>query len=209
MTGWLARAERLCYEGEEITEVIRLGEGGVAVTTHRVMAFSPHADGENFADADRPNVEGVERDEGGDAVWLQRGAKALVVGAIVVVAGAVVDMEAIVGDVSLTGAGRVGFGGVLEIIQGVLGFLAMLDDLLLLVGGIALLAAAASLGVYLQSRETTLRVAVAGGEDLTVPVEEWPAADVVGRLERAIAPAGGGAVPGPAATEGTISPADG
>jgi hypothetical protein len=194
MDPWLARAERLCYEGEEITDTVRLGEGGVVVTTHRVLAFSPHGDGANFQQADRPNVEDVGRDDGGDTRWLERGAKALVVGTILVIAGSAVDLEGMVGDVSLSSAsGVAGIGSLLGLLQGLLAFLAVLDDLLVLAGGLALLVTVAAFGAYLWTRETTLRLAVAGGEDLAVSVEEWPAdEDVLGRLRRAIAPASDG-----------------
>jgi hypothetical protein len=160
------------------------------------MAFSPEADGENFQHADRPNVKGVQRDDGGDATWLLRGTKVLLVGAALGVAGFVVDLGGLLGDVSLSGANRVGgLGGLVGLIRGLLDLLAMLDDLMLLGGGLALLAAATLFGVYLHTREPTLRVDVAGDEDLTVPADPWHDGDVVGRLRRAIAPEPGATAP--------------
>jgi hypothetical protein len=199
MDSWLERAERLCYEGEAITERVRLGDGGVVVTTHRMLAFSPDGEGPNFQQADRPNVTGVRRDDGGDAGWLQRGLEALLVGAVLVVAGWSVDFEGMFGDVSLAGANQVsGLGGVLGLIEGVLAVLAVLDDLMLAGGAIALLVTVATFGVYLRTRETTLRVEVAGDDDLRVPVDPWPEGeDVREQLRRAIAPAEGGSDPAP------------
>lgn len=189
MDPWLARADELCYEGEEITESARLGDGGVAVTTHRVLAFSPGGDGPNFRQADRPNVEGISRDDGGDAAWLERGLKLLLVGAVLGIAGTFLDLDGLIGGVDLSGGSQVGgLGGVLGLVRGLLAALALLDDLMLVLGGVALLGAAGALGAYLWTRESTLRVAVAGGENLTVPAEPWPGDEVVGRLERAIDP---------------------
>jgi hypothetical protein len=80
----------------------------------------------------------------------------------------------------------------------VLAVLAVLDDLMLAGGAIALLVTVATFGVYLRTRETTLRVEVAGGEDLRVPVDPWPEGeDVREQLRRAIAPAEGGSDPAP------------
>lgn len=205
MEPWLARAEDLCYEGEEVTESVSLGEGGVVVTTHRVLAFAPESEGKPFQEAKRPNVEDVRRSDVGTLAHVVRAVKLLVVGAVLVVVGVVLDLDALVGDVGLSGTGGagVGLGGVMGLLRTMLDLIAMLDDLMVLGGALALLAAAAMFGVYLWSTESSLVVDVAGGDELEVVTDEWPEGeDVVGRVERAIAPGSGnarsGAAPGSA-----------
>ncbi|MGB9930220.1 hypothetical protein [Haloarcula amylolytica] len=186
---WVARAESLLYDGEVIEADVRLDRGGVVVTSHRVLVFTPDREGSNYRQVDRPNVEGVDVTTSGDWSFLELGVKALVVGVVLVAAGTTVSLDGLVGNVSLDSGGAasaVGIGGMLGMLQTMLTLMAQLDDLMRLFGGLALAFAAVVLGVYLWSRDRLLVVRVAGDDDieLTAPDDE----SVVDRIEAAIVP---------------------
>jgi len=186
---WVARAESLLYDGEVIEADVRLDRGGVVVTSHRVLVFTPDREGSNYRQVDRPNVEGVDVTTSGDWSFLELGVKALVVGVVLVAAGTTVSLDGLVGNVSLDSGGAasaVGIGGMLGMLQTMLTLMAQLDDLMRLFGGLALAFAAVVLGVYLWSRDRLLVVRVAGDDDieLTAPEDER----VVDRIEAAIVP---------------------
>jgi len=186
---WVARAESLLYDGEVIEADVRLDRGGVVVTSHRVLVFTPDREGSNYRQVDRPNVEGVDVTTKGDWSFLELGVKALVIGVVLVGAGMTVSLDSLVGNVSLDSGGAasaVGIGGMLGMLQTMLTLMAQLDDLMRLFGGLALAFAAVVLGVYLWSRDRLLVVRVAGDDDieLTAPDDER----VVDRIEAAIVP---------------------
>lgn len=198
---WVERAERLLYDGEAIEESVRLDGGGVVVTSHRVLAFTPDREGANFHQVDRPNVDGVAVTTKGDWQFLELGVKALVVGGVLVGAGTMVSLDGLVGNVSLDSGGAasaVGIGGMMGMLQTMLTLMAQLDDLMRLFGALGLAFAAVVLGVYLWSRDRLLVIGVAGDDDieLSAPDEEG----LVARVEAAIVPgaaAGEGREPGP------------
>jgi len=186
---WVARAESLLYDGEVIEADVRLDRGGVVVTSHRVLVFTPDREGSNYRQVDRPNVEGVDVTTSGDWSFLQLGTKALVVGVVLVAAGMTVSLDSLVSDVSLDGGGAAsaaGIGGMLGMLQTMLTLMAQLDDLMRLFGGLSLAFAAVVLSVYLWSRDRLLVVRVAGDDniELTAPDDE----SVVERIEAAIVP---------------------
>ncbi|MBX0324226.1 hypothetical protein EGH21_14400 [Halomicroarcula sp. F13] len=199
---WVERAGDLLYDGESIREHVRVGDGGVVVTSHRLLAFTPDRDGPNFRQVDRPNVEGVDRRSAGNADFLEQGVKALVAGVVLVVAGQMVSLDGLVAGVSLDGvgsAGAMGLGGMLGLLQGLLRLLAQLDDIMTLFGGLALALAAVVLGVYLWSREAVLVVSVAGGDDVELSAPEDDT--VLERIRAAVRPDG----PSSAASEPPVT----
>ena len=203
---WVAQAESLLYDGEVIEADVRLDRGGVVVTSHRVLVFTPDREGSNYRQVDRPNVEGVDVTTSGDWTFLELGVKALVVGVVLVAAGMTVSLDGLVGNVSLDSGGAasaVGIGGMVGLLQTMLTLLAQLDDLMRLFGGLALAVAAVVLGVYLWSRDRLLVVRVAGDDDieLTAPEDE----SVVERIEAAIVPE---AAPADAGRPGKQPPED-
>jgi hypothetical protein len=190
MAQWRERVRDLLYEGESVREAVALDSARVVVTSHRVLAFTPDADGANFHQVDRPNVEGVEAGARAEAGLLERTVKVGVVGVVLLGAGVYLDFESLLGDVNLAGgdaAGRIGIGSVLGPLQGLLDLLRNLDQYLLLSGALALVLAAVLGGAYWYLRDRTLVVEVAGGEDIHVPRPDGDA-DAADRLERAIAP---------------------
>ena len=189
---WVERAGDLLYDGEAIETQIRVGEGGVVVTSHRVLAFTPDSDGANYRAVDRPNVEGVDVTTTGEGAFLEQGLKALVAGVALVAAGQVISLDSMVEGISVGGgqaASAVGIGGLLGMLQTMLTLLSQLDEIMQLFGGLALALAAVVLGVYAWSRERVLVVDVAGEDDIVLPAPDDER--VVDQLERAIRPGGG------------------
>ncbi|MFC7076586.1 hypothetical protein [Haloarcula halophila] len=174
---WVDRADDLLFDGETIETQVAVGDGGVVVTTHRVLAFTPDRDGPNYRTVDRPNVEGVDHTTSGDWAFLEQGLKALVAGIVLIVAGRLISLDSLVGGISLDSAGasgQLGLGGMMGLLGSMLTLLAQLDDLMQLFGGLALAFAAVVLGVYAWSRESLLVFSVAGEDDieLTAPEED-------------------------------------
>ena len=182
---WVERAEGLLYEGESVQETVPVGAGGIVVTTHRLLAFTPDREGPNFRQVDRPNVDGVEVRTVGTFRFLQRAVKALVGGGVLLAAGLAVNLEGMVAGISPDGgtAGTVGIGGMIGTLRTVLSLLARLDDLLRVFSALALALGAILLAVYLWSRERLLVVAVAGGEDIELTASDEA---VVDRLQAAL-----------------------
>jgi len=190
--GWVERAEELLYDGESVQRAVRVGDGGVVVTSHRVLAFTPDRDGANFRQVDRPNVDGVEVRTGGQFRFLMQAVKAILIGAILVAAGMTLSFDDLVGNVSLDAGGgaasAVGLGQIMGLLETMLTLFTLLDDLLLLFGGLALALGAAVLAVYLWSRETLLVISVAGGEDIELTAPEEDREGVVDRVTAAVVP---------------------
>jgi hypothetical protein len=191
MTEWRGRVEELLYDGETVRETLSFDEASVVVTSHRVLAFTPEADGANFRQVERPNVAGVSTGAQSRSGLLERGLRYGVAGAVLVVAGQVVDFGSILGGVDLGGQAsrEVGLGGILGPLQGMLNVLTQLDELMQMGGALALLLATALVGVYWFTREETLVVEVAGDEDVHVPrpADATAARD---RLAAAVGPGG-------------------
>ena len=187
---WVERAEDLLYDGETVEEQVRVGEGGVVVTSHRVLAFTPDREGSNYRAVDRPNVDGTAVTTSGEFGFLQQAVKAIVVGVVLVGAGMTVSLDGLVSGISLESggaAGAVGLGQMMGLLQTLLGLLGQLDDLMRIFGALALAFGAVVLGVYLWSREQLLVISVAGGDDVELAAPD-DAKDVRDRLEAALLP---------------------
>lgn len=191
MSRWQRRVDDLLYDGETVRESVDVGTARVVVTSHRVLTFTPDLDGENFQQADRPNVTGVDTSARSMANLLRRGLMAGTVGVVLLLAGFLFDPESIFGDnLQLDGATADGFGlgGLLDVVQSMFALLMNLDTILLNVGALALLLSTVLIGVYWYFRTPTLVVELAGDEDnLHVPRPD-DASAVAARLEGAILP---------------------
>lgn len=190
MSRWQGRVEELLYDGESIHETVDVGASQVVVTSHRVLAFTPDADGEQFRQADIPNVDGVEAGTSTDDRWLRYGLRFGIGGGVLAVTGFLVDFGSIFGDVQFDteSAGQVGAGGLISAAQTLIDLMARLDFLLLVSGLLSLFLAAVFVGVYLFERDPTLVVEVAGDEaDIHLPRSD-DAAGTRRRLEAAIFP---------------------
>jgi hypothetical protein len=191
MSGWRNRVEDLLYSGESITETVDFDSARVVVTSHRVLTFDPDGDGPAFRQVDRPNVEGVSTGAESETDLLERGARTLVIGIVLIGAGFVVDFESIVGDVNLGGQSsqQLGLGGVMGTLQSLLGLITQLDYLMRVFGALALFLSVVFFSVYWFTRDPTLVVEVAGDDDIQLPRPSERADEYAGRLEALISPA--------------------
>jgi hypothetical protein len=190
MSRWKSRVDDLLYDGESVRETVDTGTSRVVVTSHRVLAFTPDADGENFTQVDRPNVETVETGSSTDDRLLRYASRFGVVGGVLVVTGFLVDFGSVFGDVEFDteSAGQVGAGGLISTAQTLIDIMKQLDFLLLVLGLLSLLLTAVLVGVYLFRRDPTLVITVAGDEaDIHLP-RSGDGTEAPRRLEAAIFP---------------------
>lgn len=153
--------ETLCYDGERVVERAPLGAGWAAVTTHRVLAYNPTADGRRFESVDRPNVSDVTVDAAGEGRLLGWSLRAAVYG-LAALGGNVALRATNLGETlsvgATAGAGAAPVGSVLAVTDALAAALSLLTTLLLL-GGAALVVG--SLGLfarYYRTRRTALVV---------------------------------------------------
>lgn len=165
---WTQRAADLLYDGESVEAEVRVGAGGVMVTSHRVLAFTPDREGSNYRQVDRPNVDGVTLTASGEFSFLERAIESILLGFVLVGAGMTVSLDGMVEGVSLdsTGAGTAGLGRMMGLLQTLLSLLGQLDDLMRIFGAVALGFGVIVLAVYLRSRERLLVISVAGEDDI-------------------------------------------
>jgi hypothetical protein len=69
---WDGSVEDLLYEGESVERTVELADGWVVVTSHRLLASTPSAEGQNLRKVDRPNVVGVGMGHDGNRTLLER-----------------------------------------------------------------------------------------------------------------------------------------
>lgn len=196
MADWSERVEKLLYEGEDIEAQVAIGDAHVVVTTHRVLAFTPHLEGQNFRQVERPNVTDVAVRTDGEARFLLLGARAGLMGLVLLGIGFVVDFGALLGglDFSATAGGtRIGIGGVLGMVKSMVSILANLDEYMRLVGALLVLVALLPAGVYLHSRQRRVVLSVAGEADLAVAAPPDDDSMVVEQLRETILPEGAAA----------------
>lgn len=187
---WSEHLTDLLYDGESVVESIDVADARVVVTSHRVLAFTPDAEGAAFRQVDRPNVVGVSTGARGEDHLLSRGVRWGVVGVVLLGAGLLIDMDSIVGDVSLGGGAgsQIGVGSVLGMVRTVLDLLRRLDEFLAIGGALVVFLAAVAVGAYFLTREPTYVIEVAG-EEADVDLLRGDADPTVReRLEAAIAP---------------------
>jgi hypothetical protein len=160
----------LRYDGEDVIERLDLDGARIAVTSHRVLVVTPDGPGSRFRSVYRPNVVGVgggvRADRGAGRRALQAGAYAVLLSA----AGAIIDLDGLVGGVNVTGTEEL--GGVTSLIQQMLDLLLLVDDLFVGVGLLAGAVAVAFAGLYLWRRNEEFRIRVAGGDPIALPSQE-------------------------------------
>jgi hypothetical protein len=211
MAGWLARlnelfsgdsgqawtgpVEELLFDGESVKHRTEIGDNEVVVTSHRLLAFTPETDGENFRQIDRPNVQGVSAGADGEDTFIQQGVQTLGIAIVLLLAGQFISLDSLVSGVDLGGsaAGRMGLGGLMGMLTGLLNLLAMLDELMTMFGALAVILAMVIFVVYLLTRDRVLVIAVAGGDDILVPAPKETAEAAAVELESALFE--GGAAP--------------
>ena len=157
----------LCYGGETLERVLPVGSARVGITTHRLLVLDPDGDETRFRAVDRPNVLAAEvATEGGDGAR-RRAIRYGVYAVGFLAAGAILDLGG-VAEPGRLGSGP-GLGGVTTLVRLIGAVLGLLDDVLVVVGGAFLLAAALFVAWYVYSRERYLEVGVAGDVPVRLP----------------------------------------
>lgn len=171
MSGWQSRVEELLYESESVAEVVDIDSSRVVVTSHRVIAFTPEMDGENFRQVERPNVTAVETSAQGKTALAGKSIRYGVYSVLLILAGIFINFDALIGDIQFDAeaTSQTGAGGIVSIAQGMLDFMTQLDQLMQTVGALVLLVSVALFAVYWLLRVPTLAIRVAGdGKDIHV-----------------------------------------
>ncbi|QLG29267.1 hypothetical protein HUG10_17780 [Halorarum halophilum] len=170
---------KLLYDGEVVEASVPVDGGRLVRTSHRLLVHTPGTDGRTLAVVQRPNVEGIRVVASGRGGYVAPALKAILVGGVLVAAGATVPLDGMA-DVapSASGAGATGMGGTVALLGSLLSAIALLDDVLRVVGALALLVGVALLGLYLRSRKREIVVSVAGDEDLRVSAADVAEGDV-------------------------------
>ena len=178
------RLEDLLFQGETVEERTALGGSQLAVTTHRVLVFTPDAEGKTFDHADCPNVRGASVRTGGDPRYRDWMVRSAVYGLAMLSGGYLIDRNVLSSLLdaapSASGAAAVGIG----ILDTVTAILSMLSGLLLLSGVAAVVAAGALLWRYNTSRARELVIEVAGRDPIRVPVTETEGESAVALLAK-------------------------
>lgn len=182
------QADHLLYDGERGIYRTSGREVGFIVTTHRLLVVTPKLDGKNLHVFQRPNVTGLSMDTSGDDSRLTAGAKWVVVGIALVVAGAILDFDGLVGDVSTgSGTGEMDLSWVGGLFSLLTTALSLFDDVLMVVGLLAFIAGIGLVGWYWRTRSETITVSVAGQQPLEVPSAGFRSDDIT-ELNEAIDP---------------------
>jgi hypothetical protein len=184
-----AGPERRCYAGEDVVASAPLGAGWAAVTTHRVLAYNPAADGRRFESVERPNVATIDVDAAGETRLLGWGLRALLYGLAAVGGGVALRAmnvgETLSMETGATGAAPV--GSVLAVTDALAGALALLTSLLLLAGIGLVVGSLGLLGRYLRTRHPALVVERFGDEPVRLPAPRSDGERAVRRLSAALA----------------------
>lgn len=169
------RLDSMLFQGEEVEEEFTMEGARVAVTTHRVLVFTPDGDanGRLFDHADRPNVLDANVQTSGRDSYAGWGVKSAVYGVVFLGGGFVVQSSGILNTLGAIETPESGPGA------GIAQFAAMLPTVftllitgLLLVGALLLLAGAALGGLYYTSRSCELVIERAGRDAIRVPMKE-------------------------------------
>lgn len=163
---WADRLADLRFEGESVVESVPVGDGRVVVTSHRLLSYDP-AGAVRFRAVERPNVAGVRIETGTRADLLALAARPALWGVALVVAGLLLPADDLLSTPSVP-AGT-GLGGVVSTVESIFGLLALLDDLLLAAGALALLVALGALALSRVRRRRELVIEVAGDHDVRLP----------------------------------------
>ncbi|MFB6256382.1 MAG: hypothetical protein ABEH58_06605 [Haloplanus sp.] len=181
--------DALCYAGERVVERAPLGSGWAAVTTHRVLAYNPDADGRRFEAVACPNVSGVSVDATGEGRLLGWGLRAATYGLVGLGSGVALramDLGETLSTGATAGASAAPVGGILAITDALAAALSLLVTLLLL-GGVALVVG--SLGVlarYLRTRRSALVVERFDNDPVRLPAPRGDGEQAANALSAAL-----------------------
>ena len=178
----------LRYDGEEVIARTPLGTGWAAVTSHRVLAYNPDADGRRFEAVDRPNVRGITVDAAGDRRQLGWALRASVYGLVGLGGGVALRVLNVASTLSVGEPARdAPVGGVLAVTDAVAAAVATLTTLLSL-AGVGLLVVAVGLSArYLRTRHPTLVIDRFGDDPVRLPIPRSDGERAATTLSKALA----------------------
>ncbi|MDS0476362.1 hypothetical protein [Natrinema sp. 1APR25-10V2] len=191
---WSENIDQLCADGETIERRVGLEGATVAVTTRRVLVFTPSASGRNFREVERPNVGTVTVETAQRLSQLCWALVAAVVGITLVETARSVDFSGFAPDADFESAASLpGVDAVTNAVNGVFSAIEtalLLVDWGILAGGVAaFVLAVAFVARYVRSRSRRLRIRVNGGSDIELSAAGVDrGADVAADLEAAIRP---------------------
>ena len=181
------RLASMLFQGEEIKEEFTVEGARIAVTTHRVLVFTPSGDGRRFDHADRPNVLDATVETTGRSSYVGWGVKTAVYGTILLASGFLLRTSGIVDELGGTTAPADAPGAeAAEMVSLLPTLLGTLTNVLLVVGGLLVIAAVALAGLYYDSRERELVIERAGRDPMRVPVYGERGEQVARQLRTAV-----------------------
>ncbi|GAB3682158.1 hypothetical protein GCM10028857_07520 [Salinarchaeum chitinilyticum] len=163
MADWSERVDELLFDGETVDSSVDVGAGTIVVTSHRILVFTPGGDGPRYRAIDRPNVLGVEQRAVSPYDLLPTATKLGVGGALLVLAGLVVDPAALFPRPDLSGAEGM---GVVDSVDSMLDLFYALDLALIALGAVLAVVGIGLIAVQLATRQDRLAIEVAGEDDV-------------------------------------------
>jgi len=178
------RLSNMLFQGEEVEEELSVEGARIAVTTHRVLVFTPDGEGRRFDHADRPNVVDAAVETTGHTSYVSWGIRSGVYGAVLLGGGLLVQLSGILDRLgAATPPESAGLGGLVGMLPDAL---AALTDAFLAGGVVLLLAAAALTGLYYRSRSRELVIERAGRDPMRVPLRTEDGEQIARRLRSAV-----------------------
>jgi hypothetical protein len=181
------RLSEMLFQGEEVEEEFTVEGARVAVTTHRVLVFTPDGDGRRFDHADRPNVLDAGVETTGKDSYVGWGTKAGVYGAVLFGGGVLLETSGVLDSLGGVTAPQDAPGaGIAQLVSLLPQAFGALTTALLVGGGLLVVGALALVGLYFSSRERELVIELAGRDPMRVPVRDDDAEAVARRLRAAV-----------------------
>jgi hypothetical protein len=181
------RLSNMLFQGEEVEEELSVEGARIAVTTHRVLVFTPDGEGRRFDHADRPNVVDAAVETTGHTAYVSWGVRTGVYGAVLLGGGLMIQVSGILDRLGAAtppeNAPDAGLGGLLGLLPDAL---AALTDAFLAGGAVLLLAAVALTGLYYRSRTRELVIERAGRDPMRVPLRSEDGEQIARRLRTAV-----------------------
>ena len=183
------RLANMLFQGEEVEEEFTVEGARVAVTTHRVLVFTPDGDanGRRFDHADRPNVLDATVQTSGHDSYVGWGTRVGVYGTVFLGGGLLLKSSGILDQFGSVDPPESGPGsGISQLVSVLPEAFAALTNVLLLVGGLLLLVTVALLALYFGSRERELVIERAGRDPIRVPIRGDEGERIARRLRASV-----------------------
>ncbi|WP_255198085.1 hypothetical protein [Halorarius litoreus] len=152
--------------GEQRRDELLVDAVRLVRTSHRLLVVQPDAD-PRFRAVELPNVRGVGRATDAPGWALSWAVQALVVGVVFAAGGLFVPVDTLGADV--TAPQGTGLDSTLQTAQQLFALAALLDEALLVLGAVCVVAGVALAGWYLVERERRVVVEVSGGDPVLLP----------------------------------------